>query len=228
MASKIKWIFVWAVQVYPDFPLAYQKVEYIQSTATSPWATSSSWQYIDSLVTINKDIKIEIDIQFTSTATQSRLFGCGYDSGSSWITFDAYINGSTQWARWTANWTWNRQTTNISANTNRNKFVLDNSRYIIYNAVWTEVYNATNSATITNSDTWTIPLLARLNKTQNKICQHSSAKLYSCKIWDNGTLVRDFIPCYRKSDSVIWLYDKVNNQFYTNSWTWTFTKWGNV
>lgn len=209
-------------------PKEYQEVEYIESTATSPWSASSSWQYIDSLVTINKDIKIEIDIQFTSTATQSRLFGCGYDSGSSWITFEAYINSSTQWARATANWTWNWQTTNVSANTNRNKFVLDNSRYIIYNSSWAEVYNATNSATITNSDTWTIPLLARLSKTENKICQHSSAKLYWCKIWDNDVLVRDFVPCYRKSDNEIWLYDLANNQFYTNAWTGVFIKWARV
>ena len=49
-----------------------------------------------------------------------------------------------------------------------------------------------------------------------------------CKIYEAWTLVRDFVPCYRKSDSVIWLYDLVNNQFYTNSWTGTFSKWSDV
>ena len=49
-----------------------------------------------------------------------------------------------------------------------------------------------------------------------------------CKIYENWTLIRDFVPCYRKSDNVIWLYDLVNNQFYTNSWSWTFTKWPDV
>ena len=49
------------------------------------------------------------------------------------------------------------------------------------------------------------------------------------KIWnDSNVLVRDFIPCYRKSDNVAWLYDLVNNIFYTNSGTWTFTVWPNV
>ena len=32
----------------------------------------------------------------------------------------------------------------------------------------------------------------------------------------NGTLVRDFIPCYRNSDNEIGLYDLVNDIFYTN------------
>ena len=49
-----------------------------------------------------------------------------------------------------------------------------------------------------------------------------------CKIYESWTLIRDFVPCYRKSDSVIWMYDLVNNQFYTNSWSGTFTKWPDV
>ena len=53
-------------------------------------------------------------------------------------------------------------------------------------------------------------------------------KIYYCKIWNSWTLIRDFVPCYRKSDSVIWMYDLVNNQFYTNSWAGAFTKWTDV
>ena len=42
-------------------------------------------------------------------------------------------------------------------------------------------------------------------------------RLYYVKIWDNDTLVRDFIPCYRKSDGDVGLYDLVNNEFYFKS-----------
>ena len=55
-----------------------------------------------------------------------------------------------------------------------------------------------------------------------------SGKMWYFQIYDNWVLVRDLVPCYRKSDSVIGLYDLVNNQFYTNSWTGTFTKWADV
>lgn len=51
--------------------------------------------------------------------------------------------------------------------------------------------------------------------------------MYRCKIYSNGTLVRDFIPCYRNSDNVIGLYDTLNNVFYTNVGTGTFTKSSN-
>lgn len=47
--------------------------------------------------------------------------------------------------------------------------------------------------------------------------------LYSCKIYDNGTLIRDFIPVKRISDSKCGLWDKVTKVFYPNSGTGTFT-----
>ena len=53
-------------------------------------------------------------------------------------------------------------------------------------------------------------------------------RLYSCKMYNSNVLQRDFVPCYRKSDWVIGLYDIVNNTFYTNSGSWTFTKGPNV
>jgi hypothetical protein len=47
-------------------------------------------------------------------------------------------------------------------------------------------------------------------------------KLYSFKLYDNGTLIRNYIPAKRASDSVIGLYDTVNNEFYENAGTGTF------
>lgn len=44
----------------------------------------------------------------------------------------------------------------------------------------------------------------------------------------DGDLVRDFIPCYRKLDNVAGLYDMVNDEFYTNIGTGTFTLGPNV
>lgn len=52
--------------------------------------------------------------------------------------------------------------------------------------------------------------------------------IYSVKIWNGATLRFDFIPCYRKADNVIGMYDMVTEIFYTNDGTGTFTKGGNV
>lgn len=53
---------------------------------------------------------------------------------------------------------------------------------------------------------------------------YSEIALYRCKITLDNVLSRDFIPCYRKSDNEIGLYDLVNNQFYTNDGSGTFLK----
>ena len=47
-------------------------------------------------------------------------------------------------------------------------------------------------------------------------------ELYNFKMYDNDALVRNFIPCYRKSDNAAGLYDTVNNVFYTNAGTGKF------
>lgn len=44
----------------------------------------------------------------------------------------------------------------------------------------------------------------------------ASAKLYSCKIYKNGTLIRDFVPC-RNASGTLGLYDITNNRFYGNA-----------
>ena len=41
----------------------------------------------------------------------------------------------------------------------------------------------------------------------------SRMRIYSCKIWEGGTLIRDYIPVVRKSDSVAGFYDRANKTF---------------
>lgn len=54
-------------------------------------------------------------------------------------------------------------------------------------------------------------------------------KIYYCKIWENnGILSRDFVPCYRKSDNVAGMYDLINDVFYVNAGTGTFSVGPNV
>ncbi|MBR6572201.1 MAG: hypothetical protein IKK77_00580 [Clostridia bacterium] len=60
------------------------------------------------------------------------------------------------------------------------------------------------------------------------IIQSYNMQISKCKILDNGNLIRDYIPCYRKSDNVIGLYDLVENRFYTNQGTGIFVVGGDV
>ena len=54
-----------------------------------------------------------------------------------------------------------------------------------------------------------------------------TARMYSCQIYDNGTLIRDFLPC-KSADGVAGMYDVVNGVFYENSGTGVFYKPGEI
>ena len=47
-------------------------------------------------------------------------------------------------------------------------------------------------------------------------------RLYSSKLYNKNTLVREFVPCKRLSDNVIGLYEIVEGSFYTNKGTGNF------
>lgn len=57
--------------------------------------------------------------------------------------------------------------------------------------------------------------------TSGTVANLSSAKIYSCQIYDNGRLVRDFIPCINLGGEA-GLYDTVNQVFYKNAGTDSF------
>ena len=53
-------------------------------------------------------------------------------------------------------------------------------------------------------------------------------KIYGMKIYDGDVLVRDFIPAMRIADDVVGFYDIVNDTFYTNAGSGTFTGYTEV
>lgn len=79
---------------------------------------------------------------------------------------------------------------------------------------WSTSYNGTN-----------VKLgLFKLGDTNNTWYSQTgqSGKLYSCKILNNNNLIRNFVPC-KNTSGTLGLYDAVNNVFYTNVGTGTFT-----
>lgn len=57
---------------------------------------------------------------------------------------------------------------------------------------------------------------------RGKNTQSIIGKIKSCSITINNDIVRNFIPCYRKSDNKPGLYDTVTKEFYTNQGTGEF------
>ena len=215
MWYKLKKIYQRSNLVRPRrLPSAYQEVEWIQS----------SWnQYINTWVTAPTNYLMtymKINPQTVSTWSQDFRAGWAYN----WSRANVHYIGYWQWKFVAGLWWWDYSTwISISANT------LYEITMTANNGSWSVNING-STASWTYS--WTVALnqpffLFRNNESWSAWAGWTF-KIYSFQMTTSNWLVRDFVPCYRKSDSVIWMYDLVNKQFYTNSWSWTFTKWQDV
>lgn len=192
-------------------PVEYQEVEYIQSSGT---------QYIDTGVSPTSDTGFTIEYQEgTGTGTKT-LIGSGTSAAVGYIGISR--NGTQIQAYW-------GKPNNVTSYTftfdtkHKLKFNLNSDRKVVMDG--TEIYTlATNPASTITTNTMTLFAFK-----YTSIVQYANAlKLYNCQIYSGSTLVRSFIPCYRKSDNVIGLYDTVGKTFYTNSGTGTFLKGADV
>lgn len=82
----------------------------------------------------------------------------------------------------------------------------------------------------TLADRGTLYLFASHDWGYNDTANYMNERLYSLVIKNATTdaLIRDFVPCYRKSDNEAGLYDLVTNTFYTNAGSGSFLVGGDV
>ena len=187
-------------------PSAYQQVEYIESTGPA---------YIDTGVIPNTNTKIDIQFETIKKGTYGVIFGGEEAFGTN--AFHLYTNYNNFdigfGARYTAE--------NIPYNINtKYTLVMDKTGFTLNNTSGTFETN-------TISTTYSIYLFA-VHRATNVIDSDAQKRIYYCKLYNNGTLVRNLIPCYRISDNVIGMYDLVSNTFFTNAGTGTFTKGSNA
>lgn len=186
----------------------YQEVEYIESTGS---------QYID--MNVKATNKTMIDAQlYTDETGNKNWFGGSVSSSSYNFIFNSYASNKFEYQYGTSN-SWI-----ISA-------VQDTIVGQIYTikygngAIYINENKIADLSTTTFSDTRNIYLFTR---NQNAGIVGIAGKVYYLKIYDNGTLVRNFIPAYRISDGEVGLFDIVNNVFYQNAGTGDFIKGPNV
>lgn len=193
----------------------YQQVEYIAGGSTSSGAAT---QWIDTGYIPNTNTDFEID--FSSTRKDGYWFGCSKGFQNNAINLYCYAdntNGYSFGGVWKYNWT------GISTGT-RTKFSIENH---IGKLNGTAVGGTTSGNNYTLSTSTTITLMCNNHATLGPR-DGISGKIYNCRIWDNGTLVRNFIPVYRIADNEIGLLDIVNDVFYTNQGSSVFTKGSDI
>lgn len=55
-----------------------------------------------------------------------------------------------------------------------------------------------------------------------------TGRLYFLEVYDNNVLVHSFVPCYRKSDNKVGMYDMITNEFHTSYTSSSFEKGADV
>jgi hypothetical protein len=179
-------------------PDGYTQLMYLESSGT---------QYIDAGLKPDQDTRLLMDAQLTSTSNYPSLFGTRNQNKQ---MFWLFANSATQIifgfgdSKPSATCTMSDR---LAIDANKNTLTVNGSVL------------ATATASTFSAD---INLYLCATNNYGTLQYLASMKLYSCRIYNNGLMVRDFIPC-RNASGTIGLYDLVNGQFYTNAGTGTFT-----
>lgn len=202
-------------QVLSSLPREYQQVEYIESDGT---------QYIDTNVYADNNTGINIDfsaLEYLARENANQFTCFVFGGESNWINssfdFQAGVHGLVYNTKRLGS---EYNTVTLSnKNTDKHTLKIFNGRYYFDGQFQ---YNLTEFNT-TNWKSDTSIILFGV-KRAGAIQRLDSSRIYGCQLYDGEELIRDFVPCYRKSDNVIGMYDLINDVFYPNEGTGTFKK----
>lgn len=181
------------------YPNDYRRLIYIESTGT---------QWIDTGFVPNSNTRIVIDVEMTSASKAVNCFiGCR-STATQTDKNNNIIWSMSSGANLTIDYYGSRRV--YTKNMLNNRCVIDKNKNITY---------VDNEKIATNVASTSVSNLTAYLFAVHEISYPSyqaPMKLYSCQIYDNDVLIRDYIPC-KNSDGVVGLYDAVNGQFYTNA-----------
>lgn len=189
------------------FPSEYKQLEYIKSTGA---------QYFDTGVPGGaNDLEIGCRFRYTKYAMYGAVYGNWRDDTCNTTRLIVYITNFVLLNN-------NRLSsdggcTDISIIENTIHTVI--SQYTIYT-----VDGVTGTVTHTALGTANNDNIALFNRsvTNPNTSRDIGLEVYSFYIKKSGTLIRNLIPCRRKSDNAVGMYDLVNDTFYTNIGTGDF------
>lgn len=197
LAKDTEWIFqaVGGHDTESVLPSGYTQLEYIESSGT---------QYIDTGLKPTQDYSMTIKCQ--STGTDSNTYaGCdtNWQNTGFFIGVEVFEFG-------------NAGTPGLQ-NYSEDPIVLTLDKTGGYKD-GVKTWNNASTATFQTVSNLTLFALNR----NGTIREYLTGKIYYCTISNNGTLVRNFIPC-KNPDGVIGMYDTIGKQFYANAGTGNFT-----
>ena len=177
------------------------EIEYIQSSGT---------QYIDTGVPVKSTSGFEVSFAMTATSGQIGVIG-GFTYGGYNHNFAAYDG------KWITQYGNNEGYQFGSVDTERHTV----SQNVQSGTVYFDGETIKTGLTYYDNTSRTFRLFCYNGGDSYPTFWIGPLKLYSCKIYDNGTLVRDYIAA-KLYDGTVGLYDKLNGLLYVNAGTGAF------
>lgn len=191
--NKINKANLWAEKTLEHQP-EYTELQYL---------TMNGNQYIDPNITANQNTNVEIKYLLTGASSgYGRIIGGGSD-----MNYELCAAGNTTNLRWSLNG--NGSNVSITSGTAHTY-----KCYGTGNLDIDGINKVNRTVNQTNTKLWLFDCYAHTER--------AKGNFYYCKIWSNSTLVRDFIPV-KDPNEVVCLYDKVEDKYYYNIGSGTFT-----
>ena len=169
---------------------------------------SSGTQYIDTGFIPDNNTRVIVDIKVTKAGTYG-IFGGRQAYGSKAFAF--WVMADDEWKT-----DFGGEGLEISSPNTLDRVVIDKNKNVCY----LDFSPYTNTNTTFESPS-SLTLFAVKNGDGQVDDRMGSFKLYSCQIYDNGILVRDYAPAL-DPEGVACLYDKISEEYVYNSGTGSF------
>lgn len=191
-----------SVEAYESLPKGYLRLSYIQSSGT---------QHFDTGYEPNQNTRVVMDIEILSASTAKAatpIFGARSTIKSN--TYSAWAFSQTK-----VRSDYGTQELEQAVSNSFERMTIDkNKNACSFGATMVKNEEATFQAPCSL-------ILLGINNDGTVDSRKLSAKFYSCKIYSNDLLVRDFVPVKNDVD-VVGLYDFVERKFYKNAGTGAF------
>lgn len=195
----------------PILPKAYKRVEWIENTDKDYIATN--------IFPFKTTVIIDFQYTVNPGATVNTMFGC-WNKNNRFYGFRQFNNYF---------WASTRSNTNIRIrpfDLNRHVGVFNDENGVC--SIDTDETAPSADYDLTAVAAYPLYIFGTNDAGPN--VANAKCRIYAIRFIDKQTNINigNFIPCYRKSDGEIGMYDTVTDTFYTNAGTGTFTKGADI
>lgn len=197
----------WGGYRKPRLPLSYQEVEWLESTGN---------QYIETGMACNKDFTLDIDFSISKTISGENPIASIWQSLYNYWNLFVRTGSSSAVTVYTAG----HHTISHRNFFNPTHIHIERTGSAFHMAVDDQELDWTYSYTYGSATT--LKLFARGDWVSS-----NGVRIWNAKVTANG-VTKEFVPCYRKSDSKIGMYEVNAGTFYENRGTVDFLKGENI